>query len=138
MRGWAQKEKKRESIIINPCPAQIFGVKLFEVGPPFQITRLGHRIIFARALPAAKMLAAGRKAQGFRGAGRKAQHPIGQALRVKQFARMRDAIDGLDVWIAGILLVEATEGGGKFLRVARLKVLGHAEIFAEARRSASY
>ena len=46
--------------------AGFFGVKFFQVGAPFQIAGAGHRIIFARAFPAADVLAARGEAQRLR------------------------------------------------------------------------
>jgi hypothetical protein len=62
----------------------------------------------------------------------KSQNPAGEALGVKQLARL--AV--FAVRVAGIFRVEAAAGGFKFLRVARLKGFGHAGSFAEARPSA--
>jgi hypothetical protein len=71
------------------------------------------------------VLAACGKAKFFAGVRAKFQHPIGQALRVKQFARL--GIFGIRV--AGICLVETAQRGLEFLRVARLKRFRHAGNF---------
>src|ERR1039458_10667181 len=82
------------------------------------------------------MLAARGEAQFLGGFWAKPQNPAGEALRIKQFARVRSATGGFPVRVAGIFTVEVMPRGFKFLRVARLKGFGHAGSFAEARRSA--
>ena len=82
------------------------------------------------------MLAARGKAQLLGRIRAKPQNPPGEALRIKQFTRMRYAAGGFMVRIAGIFRVEAAQGGFKSLRVAQLKSIGHAGSFAEARPSA--
>ena len=90
--------------------AGLFGVEFFQVGPPFQVARPGHRVIFARAFPAADVLAAGGKLERFGRSRGELQHPGGQSLRIKQFARL--AV--FPIRIAGVFLVEPANGGSKF------------------------
>jgi hypothetical protein len=60
------------------------------------------------------MLAARGEAQFFARVRAKFQNPVRQTLRVKQFARLRNAANHFTIRVAGIFLVETADGGGKF------------------------
>src|SRR5208282_700777 len=78
----------------------------------------------ARNFPAAEVLAARGQTEFLAGVRAKAQDPIRQPPRIKQFARMGGAVSGLNVRVAGIFLIEAAEGGLEFLGVTRLEFHG--------------
>lgn len=75
--------------------------------------------------PAAEMLAARRQAKLFGSRGAELQHPIGQPLRVEPLAGVRSASDWLGIWIAGVFLVEAAQGGFEAVRIPGFEYLNH-------------
>src|SRR5688572_812060 len=85
------------------------GVELFQVVPPPEVAGAIHRVAGAGNGPAAKVLAAGGEAEGFGGIRAEPEHPIEKAAGQEQFARLRNSLDDLGVWIASILLVEAAK-----------------------------
>ena len=91
--------------------AGTFGVETFQIGAPFQIAGAIHGVGIAGNFPATQMLAACGQAQFFRGVRGKFQRPIGQPLSVDKFARVRNAVDGFEIGVARIFLVEAAQGG---------------------------
>src|SRR5688572_19663366 len=72
------------------------------------------------------MLAARREAQRFRRLRAEFEHPVGEPACMDQLTRLRRSIDGLDVGIAGIFLVEPAYGRVKSGGIQRLKILRHA------------
>jgi hypothetical protein len=105
--------------------AGFLGAKLFERRPPLQIPGAGHRIRLARDFPTTDMPAAHGEAK-FLGCGRaEPQDPIRQPLCVKQFTRVGNAVDGLEVRVVGVFLIEAVPRGLETSYLARLKCFRH-------------
>ena len=71
------------------------------------------------------MLTARRQPKFLRRPGPQPQHPLGQPLRVQQFARARRPGDLLEVRVARILLVEPAQGGFEAARITGLECLVH-------------
>ena len=93
--------------------------------PPLQISGAGHRMRLAWDFPTTDMLAARGQAK-FLGCGRaEPQDPIRQPLGVKQFARVGNAVDGLEVRVVGVFLLEAAQRGLETSYIARLKYFRH-------------
>ena len=105
--------------------AGLLGVELFELRAPLQIAGAGHRIGIARDHPTAEVLAARGETKGLGGPRAEDEDPVRQPLGVDEFAGVSDASHMLEVGIAGILLVEAADGGLEPLRVRRLESRSH-------------
>ena len=66
------------------------------------------------------MLAAGREPEFLRSRGAQPQHPVGQPLRVEQLAGVRGARHGLEMRVAGILVIEPAQGSFEAGRIPGL------------------
>ncbi len=71
------------------------------------------------------MLATRGQAQFLARRGAELQDPLGQPLRVEQFARVGDARHLLSMRVAGILCVEPAQGGLEEVRVPGFEYLSH-------------
>jgi hypothetical protein len=57
--------------------------------------------------------------------GAKPQNPFREPLGVKQFARMRDTVNDLAIWVARVCFIEAAQRGLETFRILWVKTVGH-------------
>ena len=86
------------------------GVELLEMVFPLVVTRAGGGVLGSGNFPPADMLGSGGELQWLGSCRLELQHPLGQALRVKQLPRDTFALDDFDVWIARVLSVDPRDG----------------------------
>jgi hypothetical protein len=53
--------------------------------------------------------------------GAKPQNPFREPLGVKQFTRMRDTVNDIAIWVAGVFFVKTAQGGFESLGILRLE-----------------